>query len=377
MPAKRSGSRKKQKTGAKVSGPKNGVLGGLRREIDAIDDQVLALLNARGRVVQKVGEYKREQATHIHVPERERLVLDRLFRQNTGPLSNRAIEAIYREIFSAAISLEREIRAAYLGPEGTFSHLAALRYFGSSAGYLPQPAIDDVFRAVEQQRADYGLVPLENSTEGTVTYTFDRFVDTPVKICAETYVEIHHHLLSTTGDSGKIRHIYSFSQPFAQCRQWLAKNMPGIEIRPATSSANAAELAAGDPKAAAIASELAADLYGLKYAARRIEDLSQNETRFAVIGLQETKPTGRDKTTLVCSVKDEPGILFRLLQPAARARINLSKIESRPSRTRKWESVFFFDLMGHAHDPKVSRVLSQMRACCQLFRVLGSYPAAR
>ncbi len=352
-------------------------LGQLRQQIDRVDDQILKLLNERGRIVQKVGDLKRDSMSHIHVPERERSVLDRLAKQNTGPLSNRAIEFIYREIFSAAIALEREIRVAYLGPQGTFSHMAALQYFGSSAGYQPVASISDVFKVVEQQRADYGLVPLENSIEGTVTYTFDRFIDTTVNICAESYVEVHQHLLSISGDIKKIRRIYAFSQPYAQVRQWLAKNLPGIEVLPASSTAHSAELAANDPKGAAIASELAAEYYKLKYAARGIEDVSHNETRFAVIGLQETRPTGRDKTSIVCSVKDEPGILFRLLGYAADAKINLSKIESRPSRVRKWESVFFFDLMGHAQDPHVAGVLEKMRSHCQLFRILGSYPAAR
>ncbi len=352
-------------------------LGALRQQIDSVDDQILKLLNERGRIAQKVGDLKRDSMSHIHVPERERAVLDRLARQNPGPLSSRAIEAIYREIFSAAIALEREIRVAYLGPAGTFSHLAALRYFGSSAGYHPQPSIDEVFKAVEQQRADYGLVPLENSIEGTVTFTFDRFIDTSVKICAESYVEVHQHLLSKSGDLKKVKRVYAFSQPYAQVRQWLAKNLPAAQVLPASSTAHSAELAAKDPGGAAIASELAAEFYKLKYAARRIEDVSHNETRFAVIGLQETRPTGRDKTSIVCSVKDEPGILYKLLAHAAASKINLSKIESRPSRIRKWESVFFFDLEGHAQEPGVAKILQQMRSHCQLFRILGSYPAAR
>ncbi len=366
-----------RKAPPQLGAAKQAELAECRRQIDSVDDRILKLLNERGRIVQRVGEIKRDTMSHIHVPERERAVLDRLAKQNKGPLSNRAVESIYREIFSAAIALEREIRVAYLGPYGTFSHLASLRYFGSSAGYHPQPTIEEVFAAVEKQRTDYGLVPLENSIEGTVTFTFDRFIDTTARICAESYVEVHHHLLSQSGDLKKAKHVYSFSQPHAQCRQWLARNLPDAKVLPASSTSHAAELASKDPKGAAIASELAASHYGLRFAARQIEDVSHNETRFAVIGLQETKPTGRDKTTVVCSVKDEPGILFRLLAHAAKAGINLTKIESRPSRIRRWESVFFFDLLGHAEEPKVAAVLDRMRSHCQLFRVLGSYPAAR
>ncbi|MCG2721769.1 MAG: prephenate dehydratase, partial [Thermodesulfovibrionales bacterium] len=313
----------------------------LRKEIDGIDDEVLALLNKRAKVVLGIGHIKRNEKAKFYSPEREREILGRLTSLNKGPFPNEAVKVIFREILSASLSLEEPLRIGCLGPLATFTHLAAIRHFGSASVIVPVITIKEVFDAVEAEKADFGVVPIENSTEGIISYTLDLFMDYDLKVSAEVMLKITHNLLSKSGDKTKIRKIYSFSPPTAQCRRWLAANMAGVPIIEATSTANAAELASRDDEAAAIASELAAEIYNLKFVEKSIEDSKHNFTRFLVISKEFPKKSGRDKTSVMFSVKNKPGSLYSVLEPFKKAKINLTKIESRPSKRKAWEYRFF------------------------------------
>jgi chorismate mutase/prephenate dehydratase len=346
----------------------------LRSAIDSIDDRVVDLLNERSRVVLEVGRLKSGSNLQFHVPGRERQIYERLLNNNPGPFPNDALRSIYREVISACLALESPMKVAFLGPKATFSHLATMQQFGLSAELVPLKSIPAVFEEVEKGKALYGVVPVENSTEGVISHTLDMFMESGLKITAEILLEVHHDLLSRTGRLEDIKKVYSHPQPLAQCRQWLDENLPGIPVVDVASTATAAQIVSDDYTAAAIASELAATLYDLKVVRSRIEDQVNNFTRFLVISRTATELSGNDKTSVMFSVKDEPGILCRMLEPFAKRGINLSKIESRPFKKKAWEYIFFLDLFGHSSDPDVAVALEELKGCCQFLKVLGSYP---
>jgi chorismate mutase/prephenate dehydratase len=346
----------------------------LRQEIDGIDEEILRLLNRRAEVVLRVAEIKREKDEKFYVPQREREIIERLKKLNRGPFPNDALRIIFREIISASLALEEPLKVACLGPLATFTHLAAQRHFGSFAKIIPVDSIKDVFESVIEGTAEFGVVPIENSNEGVVSYTLDMFMDVDLKVSAEIMLEITHNLLSRDGDIRKVKRIYSHPQAFAQCRQWLERNMPEVETVDTTSTAKAAELAAGDPEGAAIASDLAAKMYDLKFIKRSIEDNKNNFTRFLVISDEYPPPSGKDKTSIMLSIKDKPGALFEVLTPFYKEKINLTKIESRPSKRKAWEYIFFIDVEGHIEEKKLREALKAIEKYCIFLKVLGSYP---
>jgi chorismate mutase/prephenate dehydratase len=349
----------------------------LRKAIDDIDSQILRLLNQRAGLVIEVGRLKAQQNLDFHVPQREEEIYARLAAENTGPFPAPAVRPVFREVISACLSLEHPLRVAYLGPRATFSHLAAMERFGLSAQFLAMRAIGEVFAEVEKGNADYGVVPVENSTEGVVSHTLDLFLDSSLLICGEVVVEATLHLLGRGSGLGEIRQIYSHPHAIAAARKWLETHSQHVPVVETSSTAAAAEIAASEPGAAAIASELAANLYGLNVLQRRIEDLPNNMTRFLVIGRKPSPPTAADKTSILFSIKDRVGALYRMLKPFAEHQINLTKIESRPSKKQVWEYVFYVDLEGHASDARVQRALEALRDECIFLKVLGSYPKNR
>lgn len=345
-----------------------------RNNIDRIDDEILKLLNKRAGYVLEIGNIKRNKKVKFYKPERERQILERITRDNTGPFPNDALKAIYREILSASLSLEEPLKVTCLGPLATFTHLAALRHFGSSASFVPVDSIKKVFENVETGKAEYGVVPIENSNEGVVSYTLDMFMDSELKVVAEIILEVSHNLLSKQTDRSKIKKIYSHPQALAQCRGWLESNMPGVLTKESTSTSKAAELASKDATASAIASELAARIYDLNILERNIEDSRHNVTRFLVISKDFPPKSGDDKTSIMFSIKDRPGSLYEILLPFKKANINLTKIESRPSKRRAWEYIFFVDMEGHIEDKKVKKALDSLKEDCLYLKILGSYP---
>jgi chorismate mutase/prephenate dehydratase len=349
----------------------------LRDEIDALDDRIMEILNRRAALVIEVGRLKSAKKGEFHVPSREREIYDRLTANNRGPFPNEGLRSVFREIISASLALEAPMKVAFFGPKATFTHLAAMQQFGLSAELVPQKSIPAVFEEVGKGRAQYGVVPVENSTEGMVSHTLDMFMESDLKINAEVLLEIHHYLLSRTGRLEDIKKVYSHPQPIAQCRDWLAENLPNIPVVDVASTAVAAQIVSEDYTAAAIASELAASMYDLKIVRERIEDQVNNFTRFLVIGKKLAESSGDDKTSLMFSVKDEVGILYRMLEPFAKRGINLSKIESRPLKKKAWEYIFFLDLMGHIADPVIAEAVQELKLCCQFVKVLGSYPRAK
>jgi chorismate mutase/prephenate dehydratase len=354
-------------------------LPGLRQAIDAVDNQMLDLLNRRAALAAEVGRLKVAAAPEalFHAPAREREVLARLEAENAGPFPPAAVRTVFQEIMSACLSLEKPLRVAFLGPEGTFTHLAARHQFGGSSQSLPQGTIQAVFQAVERQRADYGVVPVENATEGAVDTTLDAFLDSPLQICAEILLPVDQALLLRPGlDLGGVRRVYSHPQALGQCRRWLEAHLPGADRIEAPSTSEAARLAREDAEGAAVASELAADLFGLQVAETKIQDLAANATRFLVLGPNSAEPTGRDRTTLLAMAQDGPGALLRLLEPLARRGLNLSRIQSRPTRRKVWEYAFFLDVEGHAADALMAEALIELGAACASLKVLGSYPRA-
>ncbi len=346
----------------------------LRQKIEAVDDEILRLLNHRAEIVQEVGKVKTELKMDYYSPRREDEILQRLSAKNSGPFPHWAIPSVFREIISACRALEAELTVAFFGPPATFTHMACIHYFGSSVRMVPENTIQDTFEAVEREKADFGVVPIENSTEGPVSQTLDMFIRSEVKICGEIMTKISHDLLSQSGDPGDIRKIYSHPQALGQCREWLRKNFPHVQTEEAGSTAKAAQLATEDPKAAAIASSLAARIYGLKPVASQIEDNPNNYTRFFVLGRQGAERTGRDKTSILFSISHAPGTLYRVLQVFYEKGINLTRIESRPTKGKPWEYVFFIDLEGHAIDPPVAQALDQLKEHALLVKLLGSYP---
>lgn len=350
-------------------------LKGLRNGIDRIDDKLLDLLNKRAKIVMEIGRIKRREGTSFYSPLRESEILQRLTSSNKGPFPNDALRILFREILSASLSLEKPLKVACLGPLATYTHLAATRYFGSSAAIIPVDGIKEVFEAVYSGQAEYGVVPIENSNEGVVSYTLDMFMDYELTIIGEVMLKISHNLLSKSGDISKIRKVYSHPQATAQCRKWLEKNLPGVPVHETVSTAKAAEIASKEDAAAAIASELAAKMYDLWFVEHSIEDFKDNFTRFLVISREPSKRTGKDKTSIMFSTKDRPGALFYILEPFKEARINLTKIESRPSKRKAWEYIFFADLEGHMDDKKLKTALEKVREHCLYLKILGSYPS--
>lgn len=350
-------------------------LEGLRTEIDAIDEQILKLLNERFGVVHKIGDYKRQQAMEAYAPERESVLLQRLCTLNDGPMSDGTLRAVYREIISASRALEKPLAIAFLGPESTFTHQAALAKFGRNCEYVAQKTIADVFDAVARGRASYGVVPVENSTEGAVTHTLDMFVDAAVKICAEINMMIHHSLLSRSAKD-HVRVVYSHPQVFGQCRNWLQTNLPDAVLTEVSSTTEAAERCTREPHSGAMASRLAAERYGLDILEENVEDFSDNITRFLVLGNQEPKPTGDDKTSILFAIRDRVGALYDSLRPLGAHGVNLTFIESRPSRRKNWDYYFFLDFLGHISDSDVQQALEELSEHCQVVRIMGSYPRA-
>jgi len=348
----------------------------LRDKIDKIDAEILKSLNNRAKVVLDVAHLKRDTKTKFYVPNREQKIVDRLKKLNKGPFPDSALRPLFREIMSASLSLEEPLKVAFLGPEATFTHLAALRHFGSSVAFAPNSSIRSVFESVDTGKAEFGVVPIENSNEGVVSYTLDTFMDYDLMIHAEVMLEVSHNLMSKSGDMKKIKKIYSHPQAAAQCRGWLEANLPNIPVVEASSTAKAAEFAAVDGKVAAIASELAAKMHDLHFVERNIEDNRRNFTRFLVISGESPPKTGKDKTSIMFSVKDKPGALFDILYPYKKAGINLSKIESRPSKRKAWEYIFFVDMEGHYEDRKISNAINEMKEHCLFLKVLGSYPCS-
>lgn len=346
----------------------------LRKKIDEIDDRILDLLNERARTVIEVGNVKKAEKLDIHSPAREREIMERLTTRNTGPFPQDTLKAVYREILSSSLSLERPLKVAYLGPRATFTHMAGIQLFGLAAQYVPVESIKDVFNEVERGRADYGVVPIENTTSGAVIYTLDTFIDSDLKITAEIMLEVSQYLMNKTGRIEDIKKVYTIPPAAAQCRQWLEKNLPGTPVLEASSTARAAEMAAEESSFAAIASEMAAVLYGLQIAAPKIEDNASNFTRFLVIGSKSPGRTGNDKTSIMFSIKDRVGALYAMLAPFAEAGINLTRLDARPSGRKVWDYVFFLDMLGHIEDTKVAKAIEALRKDCLFLKVLGSYP---
>jgi chorismate mutase / prephenate dehydratase len=351
-------------------------LDALRKKIDHVDAKLVELLNERASLAQEIGRTKSLNGQEVYVPGREKEIFKRISVINGGPLPEKSIHSIYREILSASRSLEAPLTVAYFGPEATYTHMAARDRFGSSTNYVAMASIPDVFQEVKHGRVDYGVVPIENSTEGVVTHTLDMLVEADVNICAEVVLDVHHCLLSRSGKAEDVREIISHPQALAQCRRWITTNYPNARVNDAPSTAQAAQMAAKDASLAAIASALAKELYGLEVVARNIEDQANNITRFLVIGARSPKPSGDDKTSIVFSVKDEVGVLHRMLDPFARNKINLSKIESRPLKQKPWEYLFFLDLEGHIEDPRIQKAIKKLEKICLFIKILGSYPAA-
>ncbi|HSS65142.1 MAG TPA: prephenate dehydratase [Gammaproteobacteria bacterium] len=346
----------------------------LRGEIDDLDDRLLALISQRAELAQQIAGVKDGDGGDVYRPDREAEVLRRLAAANPGPLSNDRVIRLFQEVVSACRALEKPMTIAFLGPEGTFTEAAAFKHFGHAVSVTPLESIDAVFREVESGAAQFGVVPVENSTEGVVNHTLDMFIRSGLSICGEVQLRIHHFLMAAQGDRSRIRRVCSHPQSLAQCRKWLDTNLISAERQAVSSNAEAARIAAKDPATAAIAGEVAAELYGLELLARNVEDEPDNTTRFLVIGTQSVARTGNDKTSVMFSAKNRPGALFELLEAFKKRSVNMTRIESRPSRSGIWEYVFFIDVEGHASDENVSAALDDIDAHASFFKVLGSYP---
>jgi len=346
----------------------------MREKINTYDTKIIKLINERIKVALKIGKLKVQNNADIYAPEREKEVYNRVVKENMGPLKDMSIKAIYREIMSGALSLEKQLVIAYLGPAASYTHQAALSKFGSSLDYIPMKNITDVFTEVEKGYADYGVVPIENSTEGIINHTLDMFVDSSLKIYSEVYLEINHNLLAREKGLQKIKKIYSNPQVFGQCRGWLQANVPNAELVEVSSTTRAAQIAQKEKNAAALAGILASELYGLRVIAEGIEDASHNVTRFLIIGKRSGKKTSDDKTSIMFSVKDKVGALYEALLPFRKNNINLTKIESRPSKKKAWEYYFFVDCVGHCEDKKLEKVVGELNKVSHFVKILGSYP---
>ena len=364
----------------------------LREDIDALDRQIQQMINQRARCAVQVAEVKQgasesaradssESAAPGEVmfyrPEREAQVLRNVMERNTGPLDDAVMATIFREIMSACLALERPLRVAYLGPEGTFTQAAALKHFGHAVINRPQQTIANVFSQVESGECSYGVVPVENSTEGMVSHTLDHFIDSPLKICGEVELRIQLHMLAApAAEVEGIRSICAHQQALAQCRHWLDRNWPGVDRVAVSSNGEAARMAAADTSVVAVAGDMAADLYGLKRLATNIEDYADNTTRFLIIGREAVPPSGKDKTSIVVSTRNKPGALFHLLSPFEQEGVGLTRIDTRPSRTETWAYVFFMEFEGHLQDPHIQRIVQALEQQSVLLKALGSYPKA-
>jgi chorismate mutase/prephenate dehydratase len=344
-----------------------------RQAIDRLDARIVRLLNERTRHVLAIGDIKLKAGEEIYAPHREKAVFERLNRLNRGPITEEQLRAIYREIMSSALALEKTMTIAYFGPEATFTHQAAIEKFGSSLNYSAQKTIADVFMEVSKRAADYGVVPVENSTEGVVTHTLDMFADSDLKIVSQVVLEIQQCLMSNV-PLAKIRKLYVHPQSLAQCRGWLAKHLAGVETVETSSNARSAELAAREKYAGALGGALAAEKYGLKILVRGIQDSTVNVTRFIVLGRQCSPPTGDDRTSLMLSVADRAGALHSAIAAFRQFEINMTKIESRPSKRKAWEYFFFIDCAGHFQDERVARAIRHLGRHCNFVKILGSYP---
>lgn len=352
-------------------------LGQLRQQIDALDMQIQQLINQRAECAQQVAVVKHKYAQPdepviFYRPEREAQVLGRVMERNTGPLPSKGMAKIFREIMSQCLALEEPMKIAYLGPEGTFTQQAAMKHFGQGAVVNSHATIEDVFRAVERGDVHYGVVPVENSSEGLVAHTHESFMDYSVKICGEVTLRIHHNLL--VKDEQPIQRIYSHAQSLGQCRRWLEQHYPNAEQIAVTSNAEAARRVSQEQGSAAIASELAADIYGLSVLHTHVEDRTDNSTRFLIIGTVDTEPSGQDKTSILIAGRHESGALYQLLQPFYQANISLTRIETRPSRHGAWNYVFFVDFEGHIQQPHIKTAMERLQRVATDFKWLGSYP---
>jgi len=350
----------------------------IRERIDRLDEQIQRLINQRASAAQEVAQIKlaEDPNARFYRPEREAEVLQRVKGRNEGPLDDEEMARLFREIMSACLALEQRLDIAFLGPEGTFTQAAALKHFGHAVLTTPLGSIADVFREVEAGSCHYGVVPVENSTEGVISYTLDMFLNSPLKICGEVMLRINHHLLAQEGDLAQIETIYSHQQSFAQCRGWLDRHLPHAERIAVGSNAEAAKRAKKQLRSAAIAGETAAEIYGLGFVARNIEDEPGNTTRFLVVGKKDAAPSGNDKTSLLLATRNEAGALYKMLSPMAQYGISMTRIESRPSRRGMWDYVFFVDVEGHREDERVKSALAELERQARLFKVLGSYPCA-
>jgi len=353
-------------------------LASLRAAIDAVDVRMLELLNERAGLAERVGVVKRatEPDAQVYRPEREAQVVRGLAERNRGPLPDEAIGHVYREIMSACRALERTATVSFLGPEGTYSELAVIRRFGRSVTRRPSANIDEIFRDVESKASDFGIVPIENSTEGAVNRSLDLMVNSPLRICGEVSLPVDHHLLTRSGTIDGVTRVCAHPQALAQCFEWLTRHQPTLERIPVASNGLAAQMAADDPTIAAIAGDLAVERYGLVPVATHIQDLARNITRFAVIGSIATNASGRDRTSIVFSVANKAGAVHEALEPLARHDVSMTRFESRPSRTGMWVYHFYIDVDGHESDPPVRAALEELKAGAGFFKILGSYPLA-
>ncbi|MGI9323032.1 MAG: prephenate dehydratase [Pseudomonadales bacterium] len=360
--------------------PKSPNLKFLRDRIDKLDDEILAKLNERANCAEEVATVKRrespDQPPVFYRPEREAQILRRLAEKNPGPLPDDKVSLIFRQIMSACLALEEPLKVAYLGPEGTFTQMATQAHFGDAVQGQPLVTVDDVFQEVARESCRYGVVPVENSTEGVIDHTLDNFMTSPLQICGEVEVRVHHNLMVAQDAEADIKRIYSHQQTLGQCRHWLTAQYPKVPLLIASSNAEAARIVAQEKDAAAIAGEMAADIYGLKIISRRIEDEPDNTTRFIVVGREDAGPSGDDKTSIMVSTRNQPGALYKLLEPFQRHNVSLTSIETRPSRTGKWSYVFFIDFEGHRQDANIGKILDELNKDAQEVKLLGSYPRA-
>ncbi len=351
-------------------------INGLRETIDDIDENIIKLLNQRLVLATDIGKIKAENGRQVMDSAREIKVLQRLSSLNKGPLTKSGLRRIFTEIISTSREQQRTHVVTYLGPEATYTHIAAMDHFGRFVSFVPQASIRDVFVEVEKKACDYGVVPVENSIEGAVNHTLDLFFESDLKICAEKYQSISHDLLVSKGTLKDIRMVYSHPQPFAQCRRWLQKYLPEAQLVECSSTAHAAKYALEKSGSAAIASSEAANIYKLEVVASRIEDVSRNTTRFLIIGRDDVPRTGNDKTSVMFVTAHFPGALYKVLQPIAESGVNMLKLESRPTRHENWSYFFFVDVEGHIEDDNVKQAMSKMKDICLYLKCLGSYPKA-
>ena len=346
----------------------------LREEIDILDMKIVELLNERAGVVKEIGEIKKRTNAQVYVPDREKQVYERITAHNKGPISNKCLMNIYRELMAGSLVLERSTKVSYLGPEGTFSYFAARDKFGSSVEYLPLNAIDTVFKEVANEHTDYGIVPVENTTEGGIRETLNMFIEYDVKVCAEIIMPIHHNLMANC-KIDKIKKIYSKPQVFSQCRLWLANNFEKVDLLDVGSTTEAAIIAAKEKDSAAIAHSEVAKIYGIEILQHDIEDNPNNITRFFVLSREFSSPTGHDKTAVMCYVKNEAGALYNILEPFKKYKINLTDIEPLPTRKKAWDYCFYIDFAGHASDENVKNALEEVNKTCIDLNIIGSFPA--